>query len=508
VQSILRTSSVLAQSLRRRCAPRCTSGRHLVSNVLRTSNAWLSTAEHGLRAGNVLTKSTLVEASGYALMLVLVLLQLEAEASTVATESKTLEARAFSTLNYDSNLFRLSDSVSPSGALGSTARSDFISTVGVGLALDYALSRQRLVAQVRVNDQRYEHYGFLDHQSYNGEAAIKWQLGNDWSGDLGYSRYRALAGFGDFRLPVKNLVTTARPYLLAKYQLGAALALTAQDAEQTYTNSAAVSRAADHEEQSYEAGAEFVPATGNTVGLGVRHVDGKFRNRPTDGFAQEDYLATFSTHLTGKSLLSGYVGYTQRKHEQDAQSDFSGPSGRAALRWAALPKTTVSVIAQREILPYADISSSYALTNAVSVQADWVATDKIAVALRGEHRNRRFIANTSVNAPFLPERKDNTEALSVSVTYRMLKSLQFIARIGHERNTSNRATLDYRATTASIGAQFSFEHAARDARDPFPHGATSRCKVRVVVRVRIARGWTVRARPHVLRRRPFRLALG
>jgi exopolysaccharide biosynthesis operon protein EpsL len=399
----------------------------------------------------------LLENGRNALLVLIVLTPAYATASTFAPESNTLQPRAFSTLSYDSNLFRLSDSVSPSSALGSTARSDFISSVGVGLALDYVLSRQRVVADMRVSDDHYRHFGFLDNQSYSVAGATKWQLGNDWSGDLGYSRVRALAGFGDFRLPVKNLVTSERPYLLAKYQVGAALAVKAQISEQTYTNSAAASRNTDRTEQSYEAGAEFVPATGNTVGFDLRHTDGKFSNQPADGnFIQEDYLTTFSAQLTGKSLASGYIGYTQRKYDQESQRDFDGPVGRIALRWQALPKTTLHFTAQREILPYDDITSSYALTNAASIQADWNATDKIAVVLRGETRDRRFIANQTGPVSALPERKDDTQTLSLAVTYRMMKTLKLIARVGHERNTSNRETLDYRDSTASIGAQFSF----------------------------------------------------
>jgi exopolysaccharide biosynthesis operon protein EpsL len=379
-----------------------------------------------------------------------------------AADGDSLRMNVSSGISYDSNLFRLPDSVSPSTVVGRGRRSDVITTTGVGAAFDHTYSRQQVTAEARARHNDYSEFDFLDNQSYDGSALLRWQIGADWSGDLEYSRAKALTGFGDLRLPVKNMQTTARGNALARYRLGAPLALRAQVTGVGVDNSSAALTTNDRRERTYETGIDFLPGTGNTLGAFVRRTDGDVVNRivtPTgdsDTFKEDTAGSNFFWRIAGHSTLYGYVGYTQRRYANLTQRDFSGVSGLLNYAWRPGGKTTLNVTARRQVEGYEDVSTTYALANSIAAEANWAATAKIAVAARAEYRQREFLGDTGTLPGVQQAREDRTRSAGVGVIYRPLRNVELAVGVARESRTSNRALLDYGVTTASVTAQVTF----------------------------------------------------
>lgn len=378
-----------------------------------------------------------------------------------ATEGDALKASVSSSISYDSNIFRLPDSVDAATLTGRSQRSDLITSIALGVAFDHVYGRQRVSAELRGKHNDFAEFDFLDNQSYDGRALVQWQIGNDWSGELGYTRARALTSFGDFRLPVKNMQTSERPWLVAKYRLGASWSARAQVAQANAENSAAALRRNDREERTYEAGIDFLPATGNTIGAFVRHTDGNLPNRAvagaaTDKFGEDTIGSIFNWRLTGASVVSGYVGYTQRGYEAGTQRDFDGVSGRLAFDWLPTGKSRLTVAARRQVEPYEDTTTTYALTNAVSVSGNWDATAKITVSARAEYRGREFLGDTGASASGVRSREDTTRSIGGGIIFKAFRNVELAAGIGRETRSSSRALLDYSVNTASITAQVTF----------------------------------------------------
>ncbi len=233
--------------------------------------------------------------------------------------------------------------------IGRPERSERIFSTGLRLALDVPVSRQRFLADGGVARNDFQTFTFLDNTSTDGRLLWRWQLGNDWSGDAGYTYSRALTSFGDFRVPVKNMESRHNPYVLGRYRFTASGAIRARVSHISTENSGAVRRNSDLEQTTYEAGFDFLPATGNLLGGTLRHTEGEYPNRTSgggalfdDSFTRDDLEANFSWRFTGQSLLTGAVGYTTHKFDNRPQNDFDGPTGRITWEYTPPPASSNS----------------------------------------------------------------------------------------------------------------------------------------------------------------------
>jgi exopolysaccharide biosynthesis operon protein EpsL len=386
---------------------------------------------------------------------------------TIATPGRALDRdritiSPFATYSYDSNVFRVPGDINAAALIGRPERSDTILGTGIRLALDYPVARQRFFVEGRLTHNDFKNFDFLDHTATDTRATWYWQLGNDWSGEAGYNFSRALTSFGDFRLPVKNLESRHNPYLSARYRLGASAVLRGQVSYISTNNSSAVRTASDLEQTTYEAGFDFLPASGNTIGATVRHTEGNYPNRLQNGlpftndFTQDDIEANFAWRLSGLSVVTGAIGYSSRQYDQRSDQDFNGPTGRIIWEYTPTGKTKFTTVARREIVAYETITSSHALTESIGVNAEWAATAKTLFGARAEYRKRDFLTDNVVSFTGLPQRTDKTTLFSLNATYRPYRRVDVLFALAHEKRTSNVALSDYDANTASLTVQLTF----------------------------------------------------
>src|SRR5256884_5161804 len=124
-----------------------------------------------------------------------------AKAFALWDDKLTLSAEEKAT--RDDNVFRISKNAAP-GDIQQPSRGDTYRTTSLGLNFDVPVSRQRFQAAFASNDTRYDQLTGLDFTGHEGRAMWLWQLGNDASGQLGYTETLALASFA-------NIVSIANP---------------------------------------------------------------------------------------------------------------------------------------------------------------------------------------------------------------------------------------------------------------------------------------------------------
>jgi exopolysaccharide biosynthesis operon protein EpsL len=377
-----------------------------------------------------------------------------------ALEGDRIKISPFFSYAYDSNVFRLPDEFDAATFTGQSERSDRIFSTGLRVALDYPVSRQRFLADARVTRNDFDTFTFLDNTAYDGRLLWRWQLGNDWSGDAGYTYSRALTSFGDFRVPVKNLETRHQPYLSAQYRFAASHALRSRVSYLTTDNSAAIRKPSDLEQTTYELGYDFLPATLNRIGTTFRHTEGEYPSRAitslNNSFTKDDIEANIYWRLTGQSVVTGAVGYTTHKFDNNPQSDFDGPTGRLTWEYTPTGKLRFTTVGRREIVASEDVNSSHAITDSLGLSADWAATARILVGARIEFRKRDFLTDSVVLAPGRPQRTDDTTSLALTATWKPYRFLELFLALAHEKRSSNVALSDYDANTASFTAQLTF----------------------------------------------------
>lgn len=376
-------------------------------------------------------------------------------------DGETFKLRAAPTIGYDSNIFRLPSDASPT-TTGSSSRGDVIGILSLGANVDWNLGRQRVLVDASVAENRYSRFKFLDNRSSEVRSSFFWQIGNDLSGELGYSRAESLTTFDNIRQPIKNVQTVQRTSGSALYRLYPRMGVRGGLSRSTLSNATPQRRPNDREDDSYEAGVQYLSSAGSVIGVQARRTEGGPANsQPVVGapvsvkFTQTDVETTVDWQVTGVSKLVGSVGYTTRKNEGAGVRDFSGPSARLRHDWQR-GKVLVTTALRREVGAFEDTETNYVLTEAISVGATWAATAKVTARASFEHRVRQFLGDPGFVAAAGPSREDKINVASVGVSYAPIRSVQVSLAASHETRSSNRASFGYRATSGFATAQFAF----------------------------------------------------
>jgi hypothetical protein len=110
------------------------------------------------------------------------------EALSAAATGRRFHAYVYGGVYSDDNLFRLS----------ANPQSDRFTKLGLGLRADFPISRQRLLLEAQIDDNRFDKFGALDHTGGRASAIWNWQVGNSWEGNLRILAARAI-GFGQIQ---------------------------------------------------------------------------------------------------------------------------------------------------------------------------------------------------------------------------------------------------------------------------------------------------------------------
>ena len=116
---------------------------------------------------------------------------------------------AYAQVRYDSNLFRRD----------SDEEDETIGYLGAGVQADWKLSRQHLLLDAVVARVKYDSNDQLDHTMIDAKGTWAWQVGNLWSGNLGYRYEDELTSFTERLTTDKDMRTTQTGFLTAGYQI-------------------------------------------------------------------------------------------------------------------------------------------------------------------------------------------------------------------------------------------------------------------------------------------------
>lgn len=383
-----------------------------------------------------------------------------ATAPAHALEGDTWSFSVGSSLNYDDNLLRLDDGVSPEQAgVGDRPRDSLISSATARARLDLPVSRQRLRAGVAANAFRYSDYSYLNWEGVDYNAAWLWEVGNRWKGTLGYDHRELLSGLADFQARTQNLRSIDVTSASADYALGARWHLTGGATLTQIENSASTLASTDVDEYAFGGGIKYISRPENTLTLGMRYTQGDYPNRSAPSlvgdtsFDQYDYGVDGTWQLTGLTTLTGRVGYTQRSFPNLAVRDFDGVTGRLQLAWQATGKTGVTALARREIGGVEDVTATYIVTTAGRIAPYWLPSAKVRVEASYEALERDYAGDAGL-MPGVIQRVDRLQYAGLSLTWLPTRNWQVAMGMLYSTRNSNLPLNDFDDRTVYATVQF------------------------------------------------------
>ena len=394
-----------------------------------------------------------------------------------ADAGDTFNVTAGSTLTYDSNLFRRSDSLPPVLASdGKPARSDQIIISSVTFNLNKRYSLQRFEASGSLVDNRYNNFDFLNFIAKNGSAAWNWSLTPYLYGRMSGNHSEALNNFaaltGFINSTNRNLRTTDILRFDGTFEIDRAWHLVGGVNHVVTKNSLINIQDFNNTISSVEGGIRYAFLSGSSLTYRIRSGRGEFTNRLQPivsnlfdtRFDELENDMRFVWPITGKASIDTRIGYLDRKHAHFAQRDFAGFVGNFNFNWAITGKTRIMASWVRDIsnsqtatifnLPgFGPFSSSYAVNNQFSLEPVWQITEKTALRLRYDYNIRDFLGAVS----FVPDnRHDSQHSGLIELDWRPVRAIFLSASLRRDLRTSNLRGFDYDSTAASVTARLNF----------------------------------------------------
>jgi exopolysaccharide biosynthesis operon protein EpsL len=361
--------------------------------------------------------------------------------------------------SYDDNLLRV-----PEGEPGfDNQRSDSWVQTEIGLILDKPYKRQRFAATAKLSKFTFEHFDQLDYVGKDLQGTWYWQLGNRLEGKAGATYVQTLAPYTDILTNARNLRRERRGFVDGAWTLHPRWRARAALARERFTYELASQRFNERTEDTGELGADYLAATGSTVGLVLRTIKGKYPNgRPLggfiveDNFTQDEVKADVHWLVSGVTTVQALVGWARRKQPSLGDDATSGVNGRISADFTPRGKISYEAALWRDFAPIESTIVSYTLNNGASIGATWEPRAKVKLNAKAIYERRTY--NPRLAFPGTGDLSDSLRTANVRAVWSPRRNLQLVAEYAHQARSGSpvlgQGRLRSNSVAFNVSAQF------------------------------------------------------
>ena len=370
-----------------------------------------------------------------------------------ADELDTFQFRVGQTWQYDSNVFRLSDTAS-------VAPSDHFGITTLGAKIDKSYGLQRFEFDINANRYNYKNFSVLDFTAVNYAAAWRWSLTPALYGNLTTDRQEYTDNTANFTNQNQgqqlNRRTDRLTLLDAEYAIDGPWRVLGGVFERSSSNSQAASTfEGDSKVRGVEAGVRYVFASDSSFAYRLKQGRGEYPNRvllstSASEFKDREHEFRLVWPITGKTTIQSRLAYFDRAHDGFPARDFSGFVGQLDATWMPTGKTTVNGGVVRELGDYQTDEISYYQGNRFFIAPTWKPTEKTAVKFRYDHGVRTY------KGPVATNRRDTTDLAVLGFEWEVIRAVKVTTSVFADRRKSNQSGVDYKSHGASVSVLASF----------------------------------------------------
>lgn len=401
----------------------------------------------------------------YVIYLSIAALMCAAHAQAWAQKHDSWSLQAGVSTFFDDNLFRRDTGLEVD---------DQITSTFVGLNLDKAWSRQRVVVNANLSNNRYRENDQLDYPGKDLDAAWHWGVTARLKGKLSARYQETINSFEDFSRTSKNIRTTQNYLFEMEWGVVGHWSMLAGVGKYDRENSEIFLAESDYGSDSVELGVKYTTLADNYLALVFRKAKGHYDNREINaslgidsGFDDQRLEARFLWLLSGRSRFFGNLGYEERVHENVGARDFQGVVGDLNYRWQFNDNLRFDVGFQQDLISYqsSPISDTYLVLNGSAFYNSsfyrlrrfelapvWQLSDRMGLSARYRHDNRLFQGGFIDEIPgfgALEDRDDDIDSLLIQLVWAPYDPLQVAFTLQEDKRNSNRTRADYVSRMAS-----------------------------------------------------------
>ena len=379
---------------------------------------------------------------------------LSALSGVVHAETNPFYVGANLSLAHDTNVFRLPNAIA-----------DTSYSAGLSAGIDQPIGRQRVYANGRVRETRFQDLKQLDHTSYGINTGVDWETIGKLSGTLRFTGGESLFNYGGTNTTQstsRNIETRHEAITTVKYGAASLLAVEVTLSHRRLRYSDVNYESNGLTQDAIGMGWFYRPSAGLRLGTGLRITRGKYEGSDRD-FDRRDLDLTATWQASGLSTLDGRLSVGRREARGAASAlDFSGATGQ--LIWIYQPtgklqfRTTLSRDSGAES-GFLNVDDSQTgsggdtsrITNAVALGAAYTLSPKTRV-YAGFRANHRSLVTGALDG------SDSLRSATLGLSYKPLRNLAFSCQIGREtRSASGSLSFGYGASTATCSAEIKLQ---------------------------------------------------
>jgi len=298
---------------------------------------------------------------------------------------------------YESNLFRLSNGLTPTGQ--GTKRWDNVLRTNLGFQINKTYSLQTFKIEYSLMDNRYENASYLNFLANTYKTAWLWSLTPQLKGNISASSNSSLQQFQDYR--------------------------------NTNTRNVRVNdiRSADFDWSAYnnwhiiggytmldsKNTSSFLPETSfilNGLNTGLKYVflSESYINFKVTGNDATNQSANFANFIgngyteileelsglwliSGKSTLYSSIGYNDHSDKTFSVRSFSGFSGDINYTWQYTADSKLNIDLNRQLSPFQTAYNSYTELDSLTIRPEWTITPTVSLRLNGLISTRNYLGD-------------------------------------------------------------------------------------------------------------------
>jgi Putative beta-barrel porin 2 len=364
----------------------------------------------------------------------------------------------------DPNVYRLPDDL-PLGIVlpsADASRDDLVSRTSAVIDGNLDLGKQAFALNVGIDSNRYADNTMLNNTSGSGRADWNWQLLSDWSGQLGASYGRSLAGFVNSRFLGRDVLESSDYHGVIRYELTPHWSLIAKGTYAEGTHDTDARRTDDFKRDTSVFAIDYLTRRGDQMGFQYRRTATDYPTPQLGSglFSDRDYVeraGTYELHyaFTVKTSFQGSVGYLWRHYPRSVIGDFAGPVWNATLQWQPRAKIQMELTQFQELTAYLDAESNHFESRGTRLTMAWRPTSKITLSLEGSREHHAYTGFDPFDSA-APERRDRLGIWQAGVSYTPVQMLALNVNYRFERRATNRPLYGYDDRVISAGLTLIF----------------------------------------------------
>lgn len=363
--------------------------------------------------------------------------------------------------HYD-NLFLLPDGQSPGG---SAERSDNVLRTNFGINIDKKYSLQEFKFDYSHLESKYDNADYLDFNSNNYKAAWLWSLTPSLRGVLSSERNVNLIPFAErdrnSNTNTQNIRTIDMQMFNFDWSPHNVWHLLGGYTKLESVNSQTFLQETSFKFNALEAGVMYSFPSDSYVALKLRKRNGENQeinstSKVGKDFSENEAELNALWKLSGKSKLTANLGRNVHTDDTYVLRDFSGYFGGMNYSWDASAKLNIGLNLTRRLESYQDVTSSYVVSDVLSIRPTWALTSKITLGGYASASKRKYLGDGPNTLASTSTRVDDGFRYGVEVAWRPRNTMKFGVNLQHDERNSNFVDRDFSSNTVGINGQLTF----------------------------------------------------